>query len=68
MMTFLFGVSVPSIAPLGISGSPISRALMSGLLRGICRWPSWVFAHVSGANLRGVLGSTSVLTALPELS
>jgi len=28
---------------------------MSGLLRGIYRWPSWMFACVSGANLFGVL-------------
>jgi hypothetical protein len=28
---------------------------MSGLLRGACRWPSWVCACVSGANLHGVL-------------
>jgi hypothetical protein len=36
---------------------PVSCALMSGLLRGACRWPSWVFAYVSGTNLRGVLGA-----------
>jgi hypothetical protein len=41
---------------------------MSGLLCGACRWPSWVFAHVSGANLRGVLEGTGAFTALPELS
>jgi hypothetical protein len=34
---------------------PVSRILMSGLLRGICRWPSWMSACVSGANLHGVL-------------
>jgi hypothetical protein len=34
---------------------PVSCALMSGLLRGFCRWPSWVFACVSGTNLSGVL-------------
>jgi hypothetical protein len=28
---------------------------MSGLLRGVGRWPSWVFAYVSGTNLFGVL-------------
>jgi len=28
---------------------------MSGLLRGVRRWPSWVFAFVSGTNLSGVL-------------
>ena len=35
-------------------GGPVSRALMSGLLRGTCRWPSWVCACVSGAKLFGV--------------
>jgi len=35
--------------------NPVSRILMSGLLRGIYRWPSWMFACVSGANLFGVL-------------
>ena len=34
---------------------PVSRALMSGLSRGTCRWPSWVYACVSGTNLQGVL-------------
>lgn len=34
---------------------PVSCALMSGLLRGVCRWPSWVCACVLGANLYGVL-------------
>jgi hypothetical protein len=34
---------------------PVSCALMSGLLRDICRWPSWVYACVLGANLSGVL-------------
>jgi hypothetical protein len=34
---------------------PVGRALMSGLLRGVRRWPSWVFAYVSGANLVRVL-------------
>src|SRR3712207_1972123 len=33
-------------------GGLVSRALMSGLLRGTCRWPSWVCACVSGAKLR----------------
>jgi len=28
---------------------------MSGLLHGNRRWPSWVFAYVSGTNLKGVL-------------
>jgi hypothetical protein len=30
---------------------------MSGLFRGACRWPSWVFACVSGTNLKSVLGA-----------
>jgi len=30
---------------------------MSGLLCGDRRWPSWVFAYVSGTNLSGVLGA-----------
>jgi hypothetical protein len=34
---------------------PVSCALMSGLLRGACRWPSWVCAYVSGTNLSGGL-------------
>ena len=36
-------------------GGSVSRALMSGLLRGPCRWPSWVCACVPGAKLFGVL-------------
>ena len=28
---------------------------MSGLSRGTCRWPSWVYACMSGTNLEGVL-------------
>jgi hypothetical protein len=46
---------------------PVSCALMSGLLRGVRRLPSWVFAYVSGTNLSGVLGGTRLLTVLPEL-
>jgi hypothetical protein len=34
---------------------PVSCALMSGLSRGTCRWPSWVCACVSGTNPSGVL-------------
>ena len=34
---------------------PVSCALMSGLSRGARRWPSWVYACVSGTNLSGVL-------------
>jgi hypothetical protein len=34
---------------------PVSRALMSGLCRGACRWPSWVCACVPGTSLKGVL-------------
>jgi len=34
---------------------PVSRALMSGLLHGVCRWPSWVCACVSGTNLSSAL-------------
>jgi hypothetical protein len=34
---------------------PVSCALMSGLLRDACRWPSWVCAYVSGTNLSGGL-------------
>jgi hypothetical protein len=33
---------------------------MSGLLRGIRRWPSWMFACVSGANLVNVLEARGV--------
>jgi hypothetical protein len=39
---------------------PVSCALMSGLSHGICRWPSWVYACVSGTNLTGVLGAHHV--------
>jgi hypothetical protein len=35
--------------------TPVSRALMSGLCRGACRWPSWVCACVPGTILKGVL-------------
>jgi hypothetical protein len=35
--------------------TPVSRALMSGLCRGACRWPSWVCACVPGTNLKRVL-------------
>ncbi len=34
---------------------PVSCALMSDLLCGGCRWPSWVCAYVSGTNLFGEL-------------
>jgi len=33
---------------------------MSGLLRGCCRWPSWVCARVSGTKPQGVLEAQSV--------
>jgi hypothetical protein len=36
---------------VGIGKDPVSCALMSGLLCGNDRWPSWVFASVSGTNL-----------------
>src|SRR4028119_1049985 len=38
---------------------PVSCGLMSGLRRGIRRWPSWVSACVSGANLKSVLKAHS---------
>ncbi len=34
---------------------PVRCALMSGLSRGACRWPTWVCACVPGAILGGVL-------------
>src|SRR5690242_4958592 len=43
---------------------------MSGLLRGICRWPPWMYACVSGANLFGVLeahDSERLRLKLPDL-
>ena len=40
---------------IDVEESPVSRALMSGLLRGACRWPSWVFACVPGTILQSVL-------------
>src|ERR1700733_1792828 len=40
---------------------------MSGLSCGSYRWPSWVFASVSGTNLRGVLGAHVFFPVLPEL-
>src|SRR4051794_16464058 len=33
----------------------LANTLMSGLCRGVCRWPSWVCACVPGTNLSGVL-------------
>jgi hypothetical protein len=36
-------------------GNPVSRALMSGLSCGACRWPSWEYACVPGTKLSGVL-------------
>src|ERR1700733_8210277 len=59
----------PRKSPLNVEmdPDPVSCALMSGLLRGVRRWPSWVFAYVSGTNLSGVLGGTRLLTVLPEL-
>jgi hypothetical protein len=42
-------------AQTGSTEVPVGRALMSGLSCGVCRWPSWVFAYVSGANLVRVL-------------
>ncbi|MGH3100099.1 MAG: hypothetical protein ACRDPU_03850, partial [Thermoleophilia bacterium] len=38
---------------------PVSCGLMSGLRRGIRRWPSWVSACVLGANLKSVLKAHS---------
>jgi hypothetical protein len=35
--------------------TPVSRALMSGLCRGACRWPSWVCACMPGTILKRVL-------------
>src|SRR3954462_5776622 len=51
---------------LACVGGPVSPALMSGLLRGTCRWPSWVCACVSGAKLFGVLGAHASARPLPE--
>src|SRR5215208_4386476 len=45
----------PLKSDAGVREGPVSCALMSGLLRGICRWPSWVCACVLGANLWRVL-------------
>ena len=36
-------------------GNPVSRALMSGLSCGACRWPSWECACVPGTKLSSVL-------------
>ena len=44
-------------APIGVGECPVGCALMSGLSRGVRRWPSWVCACVSGANLARVLGA-----------
>jgi len=48
--------------------TPVGCALMSGLLRAIGRWPSWVCAYVSGTNQRSVLEGASGCSVLPELS
>jgi hypothetical protein len=40
---------------------PVSCALMSDLLRGGRRWPSWVCAYVSGTDLKCELEAHSVL-------
>jgi hypothetical protein len=45
--------------PSALEKDPVSCALMSGLWRGIRRWPSWVCAYVSGTNLSGVLKAHS---------
>ena len=59
---FLSGVRSPGTRPCvkrqpARVGGPVSRALMSGLLRGTCRWPSWVCACMPGTILSGVLGA-----------
>ena len=46
--------------PKACMEGPVSCALMSGLLRGTCRWPSWVCACVLGANLCSVLKAHEV--------
>jgi hypothetical protein len=40
---------------VALEKDPVSCALMSDLLRGVRRWPSWVCAYVSGTNLSSVL-------------
>ena len=48
-------LGVPYEPLIDVVKDPVSCALMSGLSRGTCRWPSWVYACVSGTNLSGVL-------------
>jgi len=40
---------------LALGEDLVSRAFFSGLLRGLCRWRSWVCACVSGTNLSSAL-------------
>jgi len=58
--------SRPPFAALGKSGQlrPYVRPVRG---YGVdCRWPSWVFAHVSGTNLRCVLKAQSFLRYCPN--
>ena len=48
--------------------TPVSRALMSGLCRGACRWPSWVCACVPGTILKRVLVAQELFSVSPGLS
>src|SRR5215212_8655625 len=66
----------PLKSDAGVREGPVSCALMSGLLRGICRWPSWVCACVLLIRLgqsqdngitKGVLCSTKFVWTYPRL-
>jgi hypothetical protein len=43
---------------------PVRCALMSGLLRGGCRWPLWVCAYVSGTDLSRALEGRNVVCGM----
>jgi transposase len=61
-------LALASARPNHAGKSPIRCALMSGLLRGGRRWPSWVRAGVPGTNLPRRARSTSFFPVSPELS
>jgi hypothetical protein len=50
------------------SGIRSVAALCPAYLRGVRRWPSWVYARVPGTNPQGVLRGTDACPVLPGLS
>ena len=49
------GMAAAGKSHSALETDPVSGALMSGLWRGVRRWPSWVCACVPGTNLKSVL-------------